>query len=87
MSRDTQQSRPQPRPRLRGDRAEFQLVDVALTFFVLVALLVTAPFYYTFIAMVDGVADPFSAMLLQLLVPMLFIGLVISAGVSARRGS
>lgn len=66
--------------------AQVQLVDAVLTFFVLVAVVVTAPFYYKFIGMVSGEADPFSALLLQLVVPLMLLALIISVGVSARRG-
>lgn len=66
------------------DRAAVSLVDVLLTFFVLVGLLVLAPNYYKFIDMVSAEADPFSSILLQMVVPLLFIALIVSVGVSAR---
>lgn len=68
------------------DRAAVHLVDVFLGFLVLVALMVLAPFFYTFIGMVSSEADPLSGLLLQLFVPFLFISLIVSVGVSARRG-
>lgn len=68
------------------DRAAVQLSDVLLTFLVLVAIVATAPFWYKFIDMVDGSADPFSNVLLQLAVPMLILTLIASVGVSARGG-
>lgn len=67
-------------------RAQVQLVDVVMTFFVLVAYIVLAPFFYTFIEMLLGPADSFSALLLRLAVPFLFIALIYSIGISARRG-
>lgn len=69
------------------DRARVNLVDVIMGFLVLVALMVLAPFFYKFIAMVSGEADPLSALLLQLFVPFLFIALIVSLGVSARGGT
>lgn len=67
------------------DRAAVQLVDVVLTFFTLVPIIVLAPVIYKFTGMVSAEADPFSGLLLQLLVPMLILALIISVGVSARR--
>jgi len=75
----------QDRTEKDGDRAQVQLVDVLLGAIVLVSILVTAPFYYNFIGMVSNEAGPFTSLLLQLVVPALFIGLVLSMGVSARR--
>lgn len=72
---------------MRDERAAMDLVDVMMTFFVFVGLVVLAPLFYHFIGMVSGPADSFSALLLQLTVPLLFIALLISAGVSARRGA
>jgi hypothetical protein len=67
------------------DRARLQMTDVLLTVFVLVAIIVTAPFWYKFIGMVSAEADPFTSLVLQLVVPILLVGLIVSAGVSARR--
>lgn len=60
------------------------LVDAILGFLVLVCLLVVAPFFQTFTGMIAAEADPFSSLILQLVVPMLFVGLIVSLGVSAR---
>ncbi|QLD84612.1 hypothetical protein HWV23_02430 [Natronomonas halophila] len=68
-------------------RGAVQLTDVVLTLFVLVATISLAPTIYHFIGMVSAEADPFSSLLLQLVVPALFIGLILSVGVSARRGT
>lgn len=67
-------------------RASVSLVDVFLVVAVLVTLAVLAPTYYKFIGMVTDAADPFSALLLQLFPPALVLGLILSVGVSARRG-
>lgn len=74
-------------PLADDDRGAVQLVDAVLTFVVLVAFLVTAPFFYKFIGMASDAADPFSSLLLQLLVPMILIAVIISVGVSARRAT
>ncbi|RDZ65975.1 hypothetical protein C5B90_06405 [Haloferax sp. Atlit-12N] len=65
-------------------RAELQLVDAVMGFFVLVAILALAPFTYQFIGMVSAESDPLTALLMQLIPPLLLIGLVVSIGVSAR---
>lgn len=67
-------------------RAAVNLVDVILGLGVLIATLVMAPFIYTFTGMAAGEADPLSALLLQLIVPVLFLSLIVSIGVSARGG-
>jgi len=72
---------------MRDDRrGAVQLVDAFLTFFVLVAILALAPFFTKFTSMVSDAADPFSALLLQLFVPLMLIALILSIGVSAKRG-
>jgi len=72
---------------MRDDRrGAVQLVDAFLTFFVLVAILALAPFFSKFTGMVSNAADPFSALLLQLFVPFMLIALILSIGVSAKRG-
>jgi hypothetical protein len=68
-------------------RGAVQLVDVVLTLFVLASTIALAPTIYHFIGLASAEADPFSSLLLQLVVPMLFIGLMISVGISARRGT
>jgi hypothetical protein len=68
------------------DRAAVQLVDAVLTFFVLVAVLALAPFFAEFTGMVSSEAGAFSSLLLGLFVPMLFVALIYSVGVSAKRG-
>lgn len=72
---------------IRDDRAAVQLVDVALTFFVFVALMVLSPYFYHFIGMAAAEADPFTSVLMRLVVPLLFAALIASVGVSARGGS
>lgn len=73
---------------LAGDRrGKIGLTDVMLGFFVLVCLLVLMPFFSKFTGMVAATADPFSALLLTLVPPLLMISLIISVGVSARRGA
>lgn len=73
---------------MRSDsRAAVQLSDVVVTFFVLVAIVATAPIWYKFIGMITSVADPFSALIFVLMFPMLIIALIISVGRSARGGA
>ena len=70
----------------RTDRGALQLVDAMLTFFVLVSIIATAPFFIEFTSMVQSEADPFSSLLLGLFLPFIIIALVYSVGVSAKRG-
>jgi hypothetical protein len=70
----------------QSSRGQVQLVDVMMTFFVLVAILATAPFWSEFQSMVVPHADGLSELLLQLALPILFLALIVSVGVSARRG-
>jgi hypothetical protein len=71
---------------MMDDRGAIQLTDAVLSLFVLVAILALAPHFSTFTSMVASEADPFSSILLQLVVPGLLIGLILSIGTSARRG-
>jgi hypothetical protein len=68
-----------------SDRAAVQLSDVVLTFFGLVALLALAPVFGRFTDMITQTADPFSSILVQLIIPGIIIGILLSVGVSARR--
>lgn len=68
------------------DRAQVQLVDAVVGLLVLVSIMALAPLMYNFTDMVVAEADPFSSLLLRLVLPLLIIGFVVSIGVSARRG-
>jgi hypothetical protein len=68
------------------DRAQMQLVDAVVAFFVLVALVAVSPILVGMIGSLTGVVDGFTRLLFQLFVPAVFIGLLLSLGVSARRG-
>lgn len=67
-------------------RAQVQIVDVFMTFAILVALLVLAPVFYKFTGMVATAADPFTATVLRFFVPMVILALFLSVGISARTG-
>lgn len=69
-----------------NDRAQVQYVDVILAFFVLVGLIVTFPIYNEFISKVQTNADPLTGLILRLIFPAFVLALVLSVGVSARRG-
>lgn len=71
----------------RPDRGQMQLVDVAMMTFILIGLIVLAPIFYTFIGMIDDSADPFSSLILKLVVPTLIILLIISVGLQSRRNT
>jgi hypothetical protein len=68
-----------------NERAAVRLSDVVLTFFGMVTLLALAPVFGQFTTMVTTTADPFSSLLLRLVVPAVIIGILLSVGVSARR--
>jgi hypothetical protein len=68
-------------------RGSVQLVDAILGTLVLVALIALSPFFARFTGMAASASDPFSALLFRLVIPLLFIGLIVSIGVSARRGA
>lgn len=70
----------------RSERAAVNTVDIIMAGGVLVAMVALAPVYYRFINMGASEADPFTSLLLQFTFPTLLLALVISVGVSARRG-
>lgn len=69
-----------------NNRGAIQLVDAALTFFVLASILALGPFFIEFTGMLQNIADPFSSLLLGLFIPFMIIALIYSVGVSAKRG-
>lgn len=70
-----------PRP---DDRARISFVDVVMSFGVIVALVGVAPWLYDLIAIIQSEADPLTGLLLALFIPLLFIALMLSMGVSGR---
>jgi len=67
------------------DRGKVQLTDVVIAAVVSIASYALAPVYYDMIGVITADADPLSELMLQLVVPFLFLGIIISVGVSARR--
>lgn len=67
-----------------NDRAKIGYVDVVLVFATFVMFATTAGFIFRVISMIRSYADPLTAVLVGLLVPMLVIGILYSMGVSAR---
>lgn len=67
------------------DRGKVQLTDVVIAAIVSIAAVALAPVYYDMIGVITADADPLSELMLQLVVPFLFLGIIISVGVSARR--
>jgi hypothetical protein len=65
-------------------RARINYVDVVMLFGSLVALVAVAPWLFTFVEDIQAVADPFTSVLIGFVPAMLIIGLIVSAGVSAR---
>lgn len=68
-----------------SDRASVQITDAIMAFVVVVALLALSPIFFEFSAMVSAEADPLSGLILQLVVPLFFVAVIVSVGVSAKR--
>jgi len=66
-----------------NERARVHVPDVVMAGAVSVAMLGAAPVYYDLIDSIP--AGPLGALLLDLVVPFMLLGIVISVGVSARR--
>lgn len=68
------------------DRAQVQFVDAILGVFVLVALIVLFPLFDQFAQQLAANAGPFTSLILRLIYPSFILALILSIGVSARRG-
>lgn len=66
------------------ERAKIGYVDFILTFATLVAFGAVAPWVLTSIGMLQNEVDPLTSVLVQLVLPLLLIGMIYSLGVSAR---
>lgn len=69
------------------DRGAVALTDIIIAAVVVIAGVATSPVYYELIGPIAAEADPFSQLMLQLVVPSIFMGTIISIGVSARRAT
>jgi len=67
------------------DSGKVQLTDVVVAAVVTITAYAVGPVYYDMIQIISADADPLSQLMLQLVVPFLFLGIIISVGVSARR--
>lgn len=65
-------------------RARIGYVDFILTFATLVAFGTVAPWVLTSIGMLQNEVDPLTSVLIQLVLPLILIGMIYSLGVSAR---
>ena len=74
------------RDRLVDERGKVQMTDVFMGLVIIVAFVITAPVWFWAVEMVSGVADPFSRLLLQLTLPLFALAMIVSVGMSARRG-
>lgn len=68
-----------------NEAAKIHVADVIVVAIVSIATIALSPVYYDLIGRVSTEADPLSQLLLQLILPFIFLGIIISAGVSARR--
>jgi len=62
-----------------------QITDAIMTFVVGVALLAVSPILFEFSSLLGQSADPLSRLILQLVVPLFFVAIIVSVGISARR--
>jgi len=61
------------------------ITDGIITFVTMVALLALSPVFFEFSTIVQSEADPLSGLILSIVVPLFFLAILISVGVSARR--
>ena len=61
------------------------ITDGIITFITMVALLALSPIFFEFATIVQNEADPLSGLILSIVVPLFFVAILISVGVSARR--
>jgi len=61
------------------------ITDGIITFVTMVALLALSPIFFEFATIVRAEADPLSGLILSIVVPLFFVAILISVGVSARR--
>jgi hypothetical protein len=59
-------------------------VDIVMGFASVVTVMVTLPWQFEFLRMLQAEVDPLTGVLLSLFVPLIFISLLFSIGVSAR---
>lgn len=71
-------------PLHRDQRGKISFVDVVMTFTALVALVGIAPWLYDMVGLIQSEADPLTGVLLALFIPLMFVALILSMGVSAR---
>ena len=67
-----------------ASRAKISLVDAIMTFAVLVVLVGVSPWLWQMIGMIQSEVGPLTGVLLALMLPLIFIALILSMGVSAR---
>lgn len=68
-----------------SDRAKVHVSDLIMAVVVSAAALALAPVVYDLVGDLSASAGPLSSMLGMLVVPLIFIGIVVSVSVSARR--
>lgn len=68
-----------------NNRGRVHVPDVIMAGVVSIAILGTSPVYYDLIDSLSAESGPLGKLLLELIVPFMFLGIIISVGVSARR--
>lgn len=70
---------------MTGDRGRVHVTDIVVASVVAVGSYALAPVYYDLSSVISASADPLSQLLLELVIPFLFLGIVVSVGLSAGR--
>lgn len=68
------------------DRGQVQMPDIVIGFLMLVGVIVLFPVFDEFMRLISASAGPFTSLILRLIIPAFILGLILSIGVSARRG-
>lgn len=66
-------------------RARIHVTDVVMAAVVTIVSLALSPVYYDLVDTITAHAGPLGTVLLELVVPFLYLGIIISVGVSAMR--
>lgn len=71
--------------RSTNTRGQVNVGDILTSFYFLVGLIALTPVLYTMAGWAADAADPFTALLIQAFVPLLYIVVIVGLGISARR--
>jgi hypothetical protein len=70
---------------MRADeRGQVNIPDVFTSFYLLVGLIALTPVLYTMGSWAADAADPFTGLLIQAFIPLLYLAVIAGVGISAR---